>query len=283
MDRNGDNSGIERIDAYLDGQLTAADSAALERRLKDEVDLRAACAAQFRIDGALRRLFAAPAAPDVLAPTNGKAKVVSRALPKKPANWRRWAAALSAAAAIALFISYWTVYRAEDPRAAGLRKLTPRDFYAIFNDTVAEGFRPQWVCRDEQQFAATFKRRFNQGLAMAAAPGVQCDGISYAISDLSPYTACLLLEFDGEKAMVFVDRQERDKPQSCPAGNRMKLHRKVVGKTVLYELAQGDQPRALGLFTTIDVPDEWLKKLPGYGGKVPQPEDEKDGTCPERR
>jgi len=283
MERNDDNSGFEPIDAYLDGQLTANDLATFERRLAAEADLRAACEAQSRIDGALRRLFIAPAAPGILAPSNGKAKAAASASPERRTTRRRWAAALAAAAAIALFVSYWTVYRGEDSRAAAIRKLTPRDFYTLFNDTVAEGFRPQWVCKDEQQFAATFKRRFHQGLALATAPGIQCDGISYAISNLSPYTACLLMEVDGKKAMVFVDRQERDKTQTTRPGEKMKLHRRVLGKTVLYELAQGDQPRVLGLFTTIDVPDEWLKKLPGYGGSIPQPDESKTGICPERR
>src|SRR6185503_6290920 len=121
---------------------------------------------------------------------------------------------------------------------------------------VRSGFKPLWECKNDHQFAATFKKRFDQGLILAKAPDVNCLGIHY-VNSITPKTTVLLVDVNhGSKSMVFVDSLDKDKgsPLEIKKCKGLNLFRKEIGKTVLYELTPESAPRTLDLISAIEVP-----------------------------
>ncbi len=125
-----------------------------------------------------------------------------------------------------------------------------RSMHTVYLDTVAEGFLPLWVCADDREFAQTFRAVHYQGLVLGELPpGTTALGLAYSNS-LTPRTTCVLAAVGDERVMVFVDRIERDRPQTAPEG--MHLHRRQIDRLVLYELSPLEEPALLPWFRNPD-------------------------------
>ena len=72
-------------------------------------------------------------------------------------------------------------------------------------------------------------------------------GLAYP-NTITPRTIALLARVHSEEVVVFVDRVRADPGQSLPQGSGLNLHRRRVGKLVLYELSRLDRPFLLDLF-----------------------------------
>jgi hypothetical protein len=253
------------LDAWLDGSLTGPQRAAFEKQLGSDAELREAVAIQKQIDAALRKSFGPPSAEGHVD------RLISGFSDKRRQSSRPWwvgvrgITALAAMIMLGVGVAWWAgVLGGADEPAAGPKPW--RSLATVYQDEVKGGFKPEWVCRDDQEFATTFYRRFYQGMLMAQAPNVTCVGISYSNS-ITPLTTHLLVDV-GEadkkaRAVVFVDLKQKDKGQSVPPDTGLKLYRRELGKLVLYELSPLDEPRALALFHEKEMPAEWLKAA-GY-------------------
>ncbi len=154
---------------------------------------------------------------------------------------RRLAVAAAVAACVA---GVWLIGETlRQPGANPVRGYVPepwRSLETAYNDWLADGFRPMWVCADDQEFIDTFRATYHQGLLLGALPqGTTALGLSYCNS-ISSRTTCLLATVNGTPVVVFIDRVEADHPQPQPEG--LFLHRRRIDRLVLYELSPMDTP-----------------------------------------
>ncbi len=204
------------------------------------------------LDERLRRLMQPP-------PVERLARIADRALqdvlPTRARYGRRRVFGQLAAAAAVLggVVGIWLI--AQNFRAGPSDGYTPPAWQSLetaYNDWVADGFEPMWVCADDREFIDTFRTAYHQGLLLGELPqGTAALGLSYCNS-ISNRTTCLLATVDGTPLVVFIDRVELDQPQTQPEG--LHLHRRQIGKLVLYELSSVEQPAVLPWFENPDDP-----------------------------
>jgi hypothetical protein len=130
----------------------------------------------------------------------------------------------------------------QGPRVYPVAYVSPA---ALYQSTVAAGFKPDEVCTTDDQFRSWVQSKYGEPLAPAAHPdGVQYVGWSYAKA-ISPYTGVLLARVDNQPVLVLVDRaasqQHTPAPQDMPAG--LHLHHATIGALSLYEVSPFAEPR----------------------------------------
>lgn len=205
------------------------------------------------LDERLRRLVQPP-------PEDRLAEIARRAIIATSPTLRRRGRTpvlrrLAVAAAVAACVAgAWLIgdsLRQPGPSQPGGYTPEPwRSRETAYNDWVAEGFRPMWVCADDQEFIDTFRAAYHQGLLLGTLPpGTTALGLSYC-NNISARTTCLLADTDGTPVVVFVDRVEADHPQPQPEG--LYLHRRRIGRLVLYELSPLEHPAVLPWFINPD-------------------------------
>lgn len=261
----------ELLDAYIDGRLDPAARTAFERRMQEDEGLRAMVKLQADIDDGIRRTHPVPDVEKLLGTLNGKL-IPGRAAAATAVGsiplFKRLAPGLSMAAAVALAIGTFWYFTREGNVEEPVNWVTQRrTLTEAYDEMVRTGFKPLWLCKNDHQFAATFKKRFDQGLILAKAPDVNCLGIHY-VNSITPKTTVLLVDVKGSKSMVFVDALAKDSQidvKTCKTG--LNLFRKEIGKTVLYELTPESAPHTLDLISEIEVPPEWLNEY--ADGTVP--------------
>jgi len=239
------------FDAYLDGSLPAEQHDAMKREIEGSPALRAEVELQSRIDESLRRSFAPSKPPVELLSTLRDAAGVQ---PAAVQTRRRWLtiAAVVAAATVVWAVVGWQFF--------GGRGKTPiydpnTPLETIYATSVADGFKPKWVCDDPHEFASTFKQRQDQALLLAAMPaGTTMEGLHY-LGGLSRYTTAMLARVNGKPVLVFVDKSSNDThPAEPTAKSGLHLFRKELGPLVLYELTPLDHPSVMDYLYLSDVP-----------------------------
>lgn len=237
-----DSSSELSPDAYLDGQGDAPARDAMQHRFESEHELQLQLVLQSQIDAALKRLFPAAAAPDLVELTSS-----SRAA--RQSSRRSWAA-WAVAAVLGGVVGLWWLANQRGPAPY----FQPRALVQVFRDTVTNDFQPYYKCDDDERFAAAFAQRVGRSVHLNAMPaGSRMLGLSYP-GGLSRDTTAMLCMVDERPVMVFVDRLNTDRPQSIDdtkSGERLHLFRDERDGLVLYEVTPHDEPRAMQ-YLTID-------------------------------
>ncbi|TWT78555.1 hypothetical protein Pla123a_13480 [Posidoniimonas polymericola] len=194
------------------------------------------------IDDSLHRLFPAAEAPAAQV----EAITTLTAGPAKSQLWRRavLGAGLGAAAAVLAAV---LLPSAGGPAVAPY--FEPTELAALYRDAVDNGFEPYYECEDDDRFAAVFEKRQDAPLVLKEMPpGSRMLGLSYP-GGFSRDTTAMLCEVDGQPVMVFVDRQDADRPElaDLPAGSGLRVFRSELPGVVLYEVTPLDEPRAASL------------------------------------
>jgi hypothetical protein len=233
-----------KLDPYLDGQLPPDERDAIAREIAASRDLQGDVELQSQIDEALRKSFAPPAIPGELLMKLRAAAKVQPAAKSRPRSWRM-VAAITAAAALVWGYLGWQFF-GPGPEQPDYNPRKP--LASIYATTVAEGFKPRWVCKDDAEFIKTFKDHYGQGLVLATADmpmGTKMEGLTY-VGGMSRYTTTMLARVDDKPVMVFVDRADCDyrPPASCGSSG-LHLFTKQVGSLMLYELTPLDKPRVM--------------------------------------
>ncbi len=202
------------------------------------------------LDERLRRLMQPPSQ-EHLAKIAERAILQAALTPPRP---RRRVGRLAVAAAVAGgLVGVWLIAQnlvPARPREGAYQAQPWRAMQTVYRDLVNEGFQPLWVCKDDQEFADSFRSVYHQALLLAEIPPHTTTlGLSYCNS-LTARTTCLLATAGGEPVVVFVDRIERDQPQTAPEG--LYLHRRQIGRLVLYELSPLEEPAVLPWFFNPD-------------------------------
>ena len=246
---DSDQKPDDNLEAYLDGTLSEATRAQFAREVEQDRELQAAAELQRRIDAVLVRHFQAPAPP-----TDVASRLRAPATLAVPRPWRRRALLTAAAAAAAAIwgVLGWQLYTPPHRRPV----YDPRvPLPTIYENSVAAGFKPTWVCEDDHVFASTFFERQGQGLLLSQLPeGSRMEGLAY-FGGLSGTTTTMLARVDGTPVMVFVDRLEADARQAKPArSSGLHLFRKELPGLVMYELTPFNKPRVMDYLYPADVP-----------------------------
>lgn len=261
------------VNAHADGLLTPEQQEQFDRALASNAYLRNEVAKQARIDEALKRRFAAPSADDVLRRALGEEKAAPPAKkskkPKAPRrDWSPIAKYASLAAAVLLLVGagswYWLYQpdiggQTQVARSSGSPPAGPqsRDLKGVYDETVASGFTPKWVCKTDKQFFLTTYNRFGRGLLLAAMPpDIKALGWSYGLA-ISPKSAYLLANVRGHKVVVFIDEAAYDGKQRPPTDCTLYMHYRRIDDLILYEISDLDQPAVLEYFYSKDIPEEW--------------------------
>jgi hypothetical protein len=248
-----DDLARQQILGYLDGSLDATERAAFEARLAKDPDLRDALQRQRAIDSALRRSFdppkvsvaallkhveAAPAGTDTPAAPVHTESSVGQVLSR-----RIWPRRLAIAAALAIAVvgawQIWSHFQPTQPKYL----ITAAQY---FRNVENQGFKPNWVCENDQQTIDLFNKHFGQPMVIRSAdPNVKALGWNY-VSLLSPNTLVLLAEAGQEHIMLFIDRSTLDDPALMHQGcSGLNVHRKEVGDLVVYEFSRLPEPQVL--------------------------------------
>jgi hypothetical protein len=237
-----------RLQAYLDGEMPDHEREAFAREIAANADLAAQVALQKRIEESLCRSFKAPEAPP-------KIELPQRELVTVKARSRRRmliAAGLAATAATVFWVALALHYFGGEPEPNYDPNQPLSD---IYQTTLAQGFKPKWVCDNAEEFASTFQKRQGQPLLLAALPaGTKMEGLTY-VGGLSRYTTTMLARTDGKPVMVFVDRADADPHPAEPAAKTgLHLFRKQLGSLVLYEISPLDHPAVMDYLELADMP-----------------------------
>ncbi len=250
------------LEAHLDGLLDASQHAAFQDRLAQDPAAQAAIQHQQRIDEALRRL-ASPGDAHAAWARVEAAQRAGRVTALLQLQRRRRAARLAMAAAVVLALGgtgglvWWTQHVESTLHERQYADQPWRTFEMVYRDEVQAGFRADWECKSEKEFAGTFWKRFGQGLLLAQLPqGVQSLGLSYC-NTLSKKTVTLLALVHGEKVIVFVDRPSKYQEEGVSPASGLHLYRQELGRLILFELSPLDHPHLLELFYDPQQPASW--------------------------
>lgn len=236
------------IDAYLDGGLQGPERAEFEKRLERDADLRTEVERQIEIDGAIKRLVRPPSQKRLDAIAETAARCVAQDKARPGGTWRIMARRLAVAAAVAGgIVGVWQIWHVVGrPTTAPYERRPWQSLETAYRVSIDEGFRPEWVCKDDREFAETFRTAYGQPLLLSELPpDTAALGLSYCNS-ITPRTTYLLARAGGEPVVVFIDRLEHDGEQRVSGG--LSLFRRQIGRLVLYELSSLEQPALLPRF-----------------------------------
>jgi anti-sigma factor RsiW len=239
---NAPSGGVDpRVDLYIDGLLSGDELAAFERELAGSESLRRQLESQDRIDTGLKALYAYdPTRVEMLVAPSVIGRVDSRsAAPTAPPasatkagslarlRWYGLAAAVCLAAA-----GIWATY--VNLTTPSFEKfLGPAEVYAMVD-------KPEFVCKNDQEFADAVEKRLGQPLVLAAAPGIEALGWAYGDDYngkiVGAKTMVLINRVGDQKVLVFMDRKRDDRTIAVPAGSGLNLHRREIGSLVVYEV-----------------------------------------------
>lgn len=241
-----------RLDAYLDDRMSPSERQDFRQTLDSDPSLRAILERQQAIDASLRRVFGsvnidkAVAAIDAEAPG---ATLIIQESETLPARWKLMAAAALLAISSAGLWYSWSISKPA-PVADVYAPQPWRSFETVYGDAIRNGFKPDWICRNEREFERTFARRLRQPLLIAALPaGVTAGGISYS-NTITESTINVFGRVQGTPVMVFVDKAASDLKTMPQPDGKLHVFRREVGSLVLYELTPLDQPNILPHFYT---------------------------------
>lgn len=253
----------DMLDAFLDGRLNEEQTRALRAAAAADPALAAELAVAESADDALRRLYAPPAAADLLpedlrhpssipfvAPSLPAAAPLQQALAHGGDHGslvsRRGLLALAALVLLAITAAiYFNTAGGPVQKPAPVRKeaLTPGQLYA---NLMARKFKPSFVCENEEQFAKFVGDRFGKGAVLAQAANVEILGWDYADGMIGEATAVVLARVDGRECVVAIDDKRYDHALTPPGGD-LHLHRDICNGLVIYEISPFAEPRLLPL------------------------------------
>lgn len=236
-----------RVDHFHDGELTPSQREEFLHQLEGDPALRAQVECQKWIDQSIRQ-WSADSKVDHLLPRIEEALAGQR---YQSTAWRQIVRILGAAALVVFSMAgLWYSWKTTRPQPiVDVYQPQPwRNFATVYYDTIRDGFKPAWICRNEKQFETAFSRNLRQPLLLATLPsGVTAGGISYSNS-LTPATINVLGRVNGTPVMVFVDRLAAEVTPLPPPPPELHLFRREIDALVLYELTPLDRPEILPFF-----------------------------------
>ncbi len=231
-----DKKSVEHLLAlYVDNELTPEERAEFEKAMNADPALRAEVELQNRIDASLRELFDASNMSPIKTPAPAR---------RNPQLLRRVAAILLFA--VSMGVVYWQ-FRGEfgpspfaDPPAL---TSSARTMQAYYDEAVAGGFEPGWVCSGEQ-FENTFRSRFGQRIVLDDLPNnVKISGLGYA-KIRTAQTVSVYARVDDQPVLLFVEPAITTGTLT-PMKEGFYRHERTMGRLLIHEVSQFPEPQIL--------------------------------------
>lgn len=253
MTRELGQSGDATLDDYLDGLLDEEATSRFEQGIHADRDLQAEIERQTAVNDALQRMCTPSPGVEkrvIEAIRNAAAATpvpIARAV-AVPFYRRRWAIAALLALGV---VAAWRLVGVIEQSLVDRDEYGPKPWTSVvtyYRNAVENGFDPEWVCKDDDEFAGAFKKRLRQPLLVAATTGpVVGLGLDYA-NCLTPQTMTYLARVQDKPVVVFVDKLTKDTHPKLPPNSGLNLFRKELGRLVLYEVTPLAKPHVLDLF-----------------------------------
>ena len=258
----------KRINLYLDDLLDANERAQFEADLESDADLRRRFHQYRAIESSLQRQFEPPSATKLVSAIdtaeNGTYSCERGGFKRRDTDdnggghaggwsrpvYRRFAIAASFAA---ILVGGWLVVRSLSPMwRSPDTYMEHRTLAAAYEHAVKTGYKPDWVCENDQQFVSAFLSRFHQPLLLGSVTDGEAVGLAYG-NTISRRTIYVLGKVKERPVMVFVDRSSADHDYQLPESSDLHLFRRELGRLVLYELTPWEEPAFLHAF---HIPDD---------------------------
>jgi hypothetical protein len=232
---------LERLIAYVEGQLPLDERAAFERELARSPELREQWELMRQIDESLISQLSPPG------PVETATSPAPAPRPPHRNPWRRWAGLVGAAVAASILIALAWSLVAGPPRP---QRLT---LASLYQGHLAGGFKPDWVCKDDAEFIRTTRQAF--GLPLLARSEGDVEIVGWAgygdrLTDLglSGGAKEILARVNGEEVIVLMDKPPPARPPRDASG-KLNVFERRIGDVALYEVTPLTEPQAIGRFT----------------------------------
>lgn len=249
------------LDLRLDNRLSPDDAAHFDAQVAPRPEVRRDAALQAQIDATLRRTAAPSDAARAWAAIQAEQAAGRVIQLRRRETLRQWSNFAKAAVIVLAVGGVWWQWNAQ-------RRPADRPFYetkpwasfdTVYRDEVKRGFKCEWECKTEREFADTFYRRFGQGLLLGSAPpNVRSLGLSYC-NTITTQTVILLATVDQKPVLVFVDRptDPNAAPPTVPPDSGLHAFTRNIGNLLLVEVSPLDQSHVLSMFYDPKKPAEW--------------------------
>ena len=236
----------EQVIRFLEGEMSVAEAVEFEKRLseprvKELVHKHLADSLEDKtIEESLRKQFQ-PATPTV-AEVERWLEPIAAAPSRHDGTRAALAAAVLAAVVVGVLLSgNW--FRPNKVRPF----FQSRALAEIYVETVEQGFKPYYLCDDEERFASTFKKRQDVALRLAQPPPKRSmAGLSY-LGGLSRDTTAMLCFVEQQPVLVFVDRKFNAEKAitTVPEGKSLFVHQSELDDLVLFEVSPFAEPKMM--------------------------------------
>ncbi len=219
---------LERINAYLDGSMSAEERSAFEAELVVNAALRDELEVFAAVDASLSRQF-------VYAEAQEPAPIPMRRGMPRFVKWSALAAGLALAA-----VAAWYALR-PDPLL-----IPPQQVWANME---AVNFKPVWRCENDEQFRQLLTARLGEAFVIEENERLRVLGWAYGADyvqyPLSKDTLILINKVGDEHSIILIDRADKERNLKVPRESGLHIYRKRFGGLVLYELTPLPEPAVL--------------------------------------
>ena len=253
----------ERFERLLDGVLSGEDAAAATREAEDEPSLREEAALQARVDDALRRIYRPPEfelTVEAVEEPHEKPAVAGRAETPPRTAHQYWLVA----ALLLVCLGLWgrqglVLWR--DHKASQYETLTVAQ---VYRNCVESGFKPDWRCEDDREFAKTFYERQGQAVRLGPLPiGMSMTGLAY-VRGLTKDATTMLARVDGEPVMIFVEKTDRTPTEGLDGDGSVCVHSTTLGPLTLVEVSPFETLKVAPHLQLLgEVPEQDTGRVPG--------------------
>lgn len=269
---NGPHDRLEQIEQFLDGALPTEQQRAVQDAASAGGEVRDELVRQMRVDRALERMFPIMTADRVAEILAAAQAAPPRETARAPVrlNWFLRLPGFARAAAITLVVGIsgggaYLYYVSSQPVVIRPMEMPAMiTLAAAFEGKIAGGFKHDFECKNDLEFAAATWRQTDQQMVLPAElpPDIKLLGWSRCRS-LSFSTLMLMTRIEGREVAIFMDRKgNAAKAGEPPTG--MKLHRRDFGSAALFELSPFDEPRLLDKFIDPQIPIDKLNEVAGW-------------------
>ncbi len=143
------------------------------------------------------------------------------------------------ALAASVLVAYFGLQLLPNPEAEVV--FNRQNLAAVYDDLVARGFQPYYLCDDMARFRDTMQHRHGQAITLSDRGNQLMLGLSYP-GGWTPETTAILFRFEGRPVVIFVDDQPPPKDTPRPAdeseiSKQLNLRVKNISKIYLVEVS----------------------------------------------
>lgn len=232
----------DRFDAFLDGTLEGDARREMQSLVTDDPALQREVELQTKINVALHRCCKAPDVERMLRKAGGSTPSGQRAGTLRRIGRMAAMILIGVTAALAVF---W--FAVPGGRRTNVPSYEVIGIEASYQQLVGDGFKPEWRCETDEEFASTYRTQLGQALVLGQLPAdIQMLGLSYSPA-FSYNTIALLARVEGQPVIVYADRVESVEGVSVRFSDpAVHVFQRRVGDLVLYEVTEQDRPSILG-------------------------------------